>query len=1040
MRRIISTAVFLLTAIIMAAGPVDRNDARAKATAFLASKGKAISNSESMPRLNLQSNGNNSQKEYFHIFNAENNGGYVIVSADDRTAPILGYTDQGEFCEAQMPENMRSWLQHYVDEMEWLNEHPQYAALNSSTEAELQGGPVHAQKPHHAIAPILTCLWNQGDPYNQMCPIYYNADGSEGDRSATGCVATAIAQVLYHHKFPAKTKSRIPAMASNGQTLKAITAGTSIDWEHMVDAYNGSETQEEKDAVAFLMLLVGQSLKMGYGASSGSSYAESRKLFVDHLGYDDGVQILRSDNFGITEWFEMIYEEIDKGYPVGYGGSSTGGGHAFVLDGFDGGDLFHVNWGWGGGSNGYFRMTVLNPGDNSGIGASSSADGYSMGQDAIMYLRAEDDGIEYNEEKNPHLSINDTRIDGRTKIFSNYVNWSGNSGTFNYAIMEKDADGNLVTVSDVRTVSLNVNTYIGATFDMQGLLTPGVHKLTPASKLTTKDKWIPLYDFRYECILANVDDNGNVALEKYIEPIGLEATHWAFPGSLKSGDQQNVNITLKNNGAEFKREVALYASKTNDKGNSVCRALIGVLAGDTDEFTFYFRPQETGTYNLWLTLNSDKNQVIGQTTVDIGNVAKNKASLAVSGVSMQAGGYGNFLKGTMTVKNNGSQDFAGMVDVQWWRDGKNGYWYGGSSQKLYYEIPAGSTATADFFFDNLQIGDTYRLRQGYTTQDGELSNGGIWDGDQWNLKAGALSWSKNGTVSGANVTSTYKAVASAAGIWFCQATPSTVTASSNANVIYCFDNGATIPTGLEGKNVVVGNEAEQINITDGSAAYFPRSFTAKNATFTYTVEKACDGQKGWVALTLPFAPESITVDGEEATWKHAGNDGKFWIKRFYEVNDAGEVEFCDAESLRDGTPYLVGFPAEMVGKNIVMTARDVKFTDTSNGKMVESTHDFQLYGTTYMPRINNVYVMNEEGTAFVFSESNRSGLDAFRDYFTTALDPAPSEIPLKFADDTNGIENVSSSSSSSIYDLQGRKVSGTQAKGIYIINGKKVVF
>ena len=126
---------------------------------------------------------------------------------------------------------------------------------------------------------------------------------------------------------------------------------------------------------------------------------------------------------------DLIYNEIASGHPVAIAGTATGGAHAFVVDGYDGDGLFHLNWGWGGGSDGYFRIEILNPGDNSGIGASSSSDGYSMGQEALI-LRLPDD-VEADDMA--MMTINDTEIRG-TEIFSNYINWTGETNSFDYGI------------------------------------------------------------------------------------------------------------------------------------------------------------------------------------------------------------------------------------------------------------------------------------------------------------------------------------------------------------------------------------------------------------------------------------------------------------------------------------------------------------------------------------------------------------------------------------------------------------------------------
>ena len=114
------------------------------------------------------------------------------------------------------------------------------------------------------------------------------------------------------------------------------------------------------------------------------------------------------------------------------------------LDGYDIEGLFHINWGWGGLDNGYFRIDVMAPDDNSGIGASSTPDGYNMGQDAIIGLRLPDDV--QAETQQPRLTVNDWEIRRGNTFFANYVNWAGFTATWDMGIGYVDETGTLVPV------------------------------------------------------------------------------------------------------------------------------------------------------------------------------------------------------------------------------------------------------------------------------------------------------------------------------------------------------------------------------------------------------------------------------------------------------------------------------------------------------------------------------------------------------------------------------------------------------------------
>lgn len=1041
MKKLLSILTFALSAITVAAGPVDRQKAAGIAKNFFNAKGIALS--EEVPSFRqsrmAKVGSTTEEKPSFYVFNADAGKGFVIVSGDDRTAEILAYSDEGSFDMEQIPENMRSWLQFYEDRIKYIDENNIQIEKETTAQRQMR----KASKAHHSIAPLLTCYWNQGDPYNQQCPIYYKGDGSSG-RSATGCVATAIAQVLYHHKYPAETAMRIPAHScsyklndgtTKTSTLSAIPSGTKIDWENMRDRYDGNQTQEEKDAVAFLMRLVGQSVKMGYGESSGSSYADSRNLFVKYLGFDDGVQILRSDNYGIQEWFEMMYDELDAGYPIGYGGSSTGGGHAFVVDGFDGDEFFHLNWGWGGGSNGYFRIDVLNPGDNSGIGASSSADGYSMAQDAIMYLRPGDDGIPYTPDASePHMSINDTEITG-TSIRSNYINWTGSTNSFDGTIVMYDENNNLVpATTDIKSVdNLAANYFQTWSFYMTGkFAAPGTYRLSPASKLKKNTKWIPLYNLKDEYILATVDEDMKVKLTKVTPGSGLEVSDWYFPGTLKAGDQQDVNITIKNNDGDFKHELALYASKTTSKGNSQSRALIGVKGGESDEFTFYFKPTEVGTYNVWLTLNSDNNKVIGQTTVDIKSTAQNSANLRFSSMSTTNQGIGGRAIGTVSIQNKASKDYKGRVKLQLWVKATDGdYFWSSSSTMVDVEAAAGKSASVPFEFNGLEMNRTY-IMCAYYSYGGELENAGLTYDHSFSTKSGLLYWNNYGAMYGAQQSSSYTVPTNACGILIEGATFNKIVPNSNPNTIYAISRGTTAPTGLDGHNVVNGEKSTDITLNTEKAYVIPASFTAEKASLSHTFKQVCDGEKGYDVVTLPFAPTSITVDGVEVSL----NEGGIYMKEFSMEDDNKEVIFADATQLRGGTPYVIGANETFTGKTIVFSAENAEFlADDRDNKVIASEH-FRFQGTTCSPRLTDIYMLNEEGSAFeLYTGTTKKSISG--GYFTTKLTEKPERIVI--ANEGTGISEISTNfTEGAVFDLQGRKVNNAQ-KGIYIIGNKKYI-
>lgn len=227
------------------------------------------------------------------------------------------------------------------------------------------------------VAPLLADVaWGQSEPYNNLCPMY---DGQR--RTVTGCVATAMAQLMMYYKYPQTLKSDIPAYQTKSYQLDmpSVSAGERYDWDNMLPQYSGSAyTAEQANAVAKLMYHCGLSFEADYGPSSTSAWCRPNVL-VKYWGYDpDVIRPLYRENFSLREWTAILDAELQALRPVYYRGcSTTSGSHAFLCDGADGNGLYHINWGWSGWSNGYFDITVLNSDYSGAESATAPADGFN---------------------------------------------------------------------------------------------------------------------------------------------------------------------------------------------------------------------------------------------------------------------------------------------------------------------------------------------------------------------------------------------------------------------------------------------------------------------------------------------------------------------------------------------------------------------------------------------------------------------------------------------------------------------------------------
>lgn len=276
--------------------------------------------------------------ETFYIFNAEGKKGFVIVSGDDRTEPILGYSDRGSLNPDSVPDNVKGLLNYYEKVLTAIANDKSYIRP-----AKTRTGEERAK-----VETLMATEWGQSFPYNIKCPIV------NGQRSVTGCVATALAQVLNYNRWPKDYTSVVPAYTTySKQIFMPQLEPTKFGWGSVGLQFLGT-----------LMLYCGQAVQMNYGVDeSGADTSIIPDVLKTVFGYNDGAQFVIRENYTDEEWDNMMYAEMAGGRPViysGFGEQYNGAsGHAFVIDGYDSG-RYHVNWGWDGDSNGLFLLTGLN--------------------------------------------------------------------------------------------------------------------------------------------------------------------------------------------------------------------------------------------------------------------------------------------------------------------------------------------------------------------------------------------------------------------------------------------------------------------------------------------------------------------------------------------------------------------------------------------------------------------------------------------------------------------------------------------------------
>lgn len=367
MKRITSLAIMSATTLALLAAPLTPEQALRRVQGNSALKMPSKSGTSMKLSFSMQTQ---KGEPAVYIFDRPASSGYLIVSADDTATPLLGYADSGSFDANNMPPQLEWWLSEYASQID-------YASANGIKNTY---APIANKKE---IAPLVKTKWNQGTPYNNLCPSVNNV------KCPSGCVATAMAQVMKFWNYPEVGTGRVTATLPSGGTGEGFInlAQKPFDWNNMIDSYSGYDyTNEQGNAVATLMQAAGYAAKMNYApGGSGALSINAAISLSKNFKYNPNIQYLQRLYFNTSEWNEIVYNELAAGRPILYGGQSTSVGHEFVCDGYDGNGYFHFNWGWGGMSDGYFILDALNP-NSVGTGGGAGG-GYNSRQDIIIGIQ-----------------------------------------------------------------------------------------------------------------------------------------------------------------------------------------------------------------------------------------------------------------------------------------------------------------------------------------------------------------------------------------------------------------------------------------------------------------------------------------------------------------------------------------------------------------------------------------------------------------------------------------------------------------------------
>ena len=1004
MKKVLFIASILL-AFTAAASPITPLDAQKIASNHVSQRRSGVKVQATPVNLKSRLSAPGAQAS-FYIFNTTNDKGYVIVSGDDRTMPILGYVDNGNFDPNNIPPNMKEMLEHYAQEISMLDQ------LGITRENLTAPRPTH-----NSISPMITTHWNQGEPYWDQCPEFLDLD-ENGDtiseRAYTGCVATSMAQIMNYYKYPLYCTQTIPSYemtyywnedyyVTDTDPLPPIV----FDWDNMKDNYTGAETQAEKDAVAWLMLYAGCAARMNYGINASStSDPYIPTAFNDYFNYDAKL-VYRSD-YEQADWEEMIYQELLAGRPIIYNGrSGTGGGHSFVCDGYAYGDYFHINWGWGGLGDGYFVLSVLNPYAGGGVASVTSAEGYNIDQTAIIgitpgysgqpievdhrltvwnmyytgsrtFERSEDGYFKLTKRRYIKVTAED-HIDDGTKYLRGIALYDSNDN-FIQMIAQTYYGASYISVTDSWPDSQSSQTYpFGAG------ITSGTYKIVPVSSVQGSNVWNPMIESDRYYIEATINGEWITLTDHPI--VNLQSMNFEFTGGEKVGTSEQCHVTVKNNGDRFSGKLYLYVSNEQLDEYSEYTSVVEaeIPAGGTKVVTFNFTPQNAGTKSAYLSTydNTWSGSIPGTGSVNIAGTTVYPMNLSVEINAMNADEdmiiYDSHIKFKVDVTNNNTEgEYNRYLLAPLFIVDENNHGSMITYLSSNVNIPAGETQTFYYEFDNLAYGSVYALNI-YGRNENEVTTNLVHPGESkyYTINRGMVVWDGNGNRMGYKPYNGIAVPENATAVSVEGLDLTAIVPNDNPNTLYYIGSGEKdIPAGLEGKNVIQNYVAQSdIIIKHGHDFFAPYRFTAANISYERKFNKGRHaGQEGgWSTMVLPFAATSVTADGVATDWMHSKNDAKaLWICNFDQEEDTNDDAKLLAEylgtTLEANVPYFVApydgaNGTDMRDKTFVFSAENV--TIKPNPSAITSGLYHMIVGSFNQQNIENAYFMNEAGSHFV---------------------------------------------------------------------------
>ena len=966
MKRSFLFSIIFMCAVAAFAGPVTMDKAAEKASAFLKARGLGDLSTISLAyqcKPATTGMAAPAKNAYYYVFNNEHQG-FIIVSGDDCAEEVLGYSDSGSFDIDNIPENLKGLLDCYATEIEWARSNQ--ALLPSLVKASAPAKA--ASSTNTVVKPLLSTYWTQFEPFNRQCFV------KDEISAAAGCNAIAMAQVMYYHKWPKDSTTSIPAYGIQDSLPK-----TAFNWSLIKVNYSKTDVTdtESRAEVAKLVSYCGRAIKTTYKvSSSSSSITMTPPALANYFGYKSSGRLKERIYYSTEEWEEMLINELVNKRPVIYAGTKFGNySHAYIIDGYDGNDMFHINTGWGLSGCGYYKLSALNLYWASNESTSYNG-AYSINQKAIfgisptaiddnrggmtlqdLYIHTNYVASEKLEEAtfkvSPKYGLNGVQM--RCQYMKTGPNPKYSIGL---ALFK---DGEMVEVKEVMTWSHPNDTYGNTSHYLNGLgvgIQDGDYILRCVDREDGNHEWKPCDQSDMMYVTVKVK-NGMATLKSYpvsgnavIKVTSIKQLHDVKENS---NNFRHVQAILKNTGSAQCNEV-IYLYLEN---SYYTKEGVNIGVGESVPVDFYFSAR-AGSYNMKLKTYSGTSYYESTFKIDDPNlpqllIASKKINNLVDGVV-----YGTDVEGELVLKNNSSKNYSYNMDigVTIKEEKSNPVYY----MKQLVEAPAGQFVTVPIKI-KLAAGDIFKI----SVSDQNLN---YMSTDFMTVSPSVVMWDGSGNSSFVEPTGTVTVPASAVAVslqGISDLSKITIKPNNNPNTLYYLSADATVPTALSKKNVVKGENASSITMTGGYDFYVPKSFTAAKISYSFTPTLAYSNNSGWQTIMLPYAVNAVTSGGIAVDWcKESDSDKQFLLKQF--IGDtASEVLFDYVDKWKAYTPYILGTPTSLINKKMVFSATNALVSST--GKVVADGENFRFAASTEEKTVANAFLLNAAGTEFVKTAS-----------------------------------------------------------------------